>query len=220
VTTQTVQLAGAAALPRVNLLPPEIAEAARFRRVQLAMGGAVLVAVVAVAGLHMHAKSGVSSAQQSLTAAQASNTVLQSKLNGLAHVSATYAAVQNQRTMLQSAMGTEVNWSSMLADLSLRMPSNVWLTAIQATETSAPGSQTPTTVPGTIGTVLFSGVGYQHSDVAAWLIALAKERGYTQPTFTGSTETSIGSRHVVDFGSTALLTPAAQTNRYVMKAGS
>jgi Tfp pilus assembly protein PilN len=214
VTTQTVQLAGAAALPRVNLLPPEIAEAARFRRIQLAMGGAVVVAVIAVAGLHVHAKSGVSSAQQSLATAQASNTALNAKLSSLAHVSATYAQVQNQRTMLQTAMGSEIDWSYMLTDLSLRMPSNVWLTAIQATETTVPGATTTTASPGSIGTMAFNGVGYKHDDVATWLNMLAKERGYDTPTFTGSTETSIGLRHVVDFSSTATLTPAAQSNRY------
>jgi len=36
---------GAPEMPRVNLMPPEIAEAARFRRFQLAMGGAVVGAV-------------------------------------------------------------------------------------------------------------------------------------------------------------------------------
>jgi hypothetical protein len=50
-------------LPSVNLMPAEIAEAARFRRLQFAMGAAVLGAVVVVGALYVHGKSSVSDAQ-------------------------------------------------------------------------------------------------------------------------------------------------------------
>ncbi|MGH8938093.1 MAG: hypothetical protein ACRDV2_01960, partial [Actinomycetes bacterium] len=51
-----------ATLPRVNLLPPEIEEQRRFRRVQAGLGGAVAVAVALVAAGFVMANSEVSSA--------------------------------------------------------------------------------------------------------------------------------------------------------------
>jgi Tfp pilus assembly protein PilN len=228
VSTQTEQTAGVAVMPRVNLMPPEIGDAERFRRLQLAMGGAVLLAAVIVGGLYMHAKSGISAAKAQVATAQAQNTALQAKVNSLATVKATFAAVQSKQALLQQAMGQEIRWSYVLNDLSLRIPSNVWLTGMQADETSvgpnAATAPTTTALPGSavsdIGTISFSGVGFRHDDVAAWLDALAKERGFTQPTFTSSTETAIGSRGVVTFASSAIIDASALSNRYVQKAGS
>jgi len=226
VTTQTVQMAGIAAMPRVNLMPPEIAEAERFRRLQLAMGGAVLVTAVLVAGLYQHAKSGISDSQAQVTTAKAQQTSLQTKLNSLSNVSATYAAVQAKQMVLQQAMGQEIRWSYMLNDLSFRIPSNVWLTTIQASETAA-GDAGSTTIPVTLsdgttslGTVSFNGVAFKHDDVATWLDSLAKEKGFSDPTFSSSTENLIGTRDVVDFGTSVALSSSALSNRYVTKAGS
>jgi Tfp pilus assembly protein PilN len=229
VTTQTEQTAAISAMPRVNLMPPEIAAADRFRRLQFAMGAAVLASAVVVGALYMHSKSGISSAQSQVNAAQAENTALQAKLSSLASVKATFAAVQTKQQLLDQAMGQQIDWSYMLTDLSLRLPSNVWLTGVQATEdTGAIGgvasTSTAATLPGAatsnIGTLSFSGIGMKHNDVAAWLDALAKEKGFSQPTFSASTETAIGSTFVVNWASSVVIDSKALSNRFVPKAGS
>jgi Tfp pilus assembly protein PilN len=227
VTTQTVQTAAVAAMPRVNLMPPEIAEAARFRRLQLAMGGAVLISAVLVGGLYSHAKSGISAAQSQLTSAQAQQTLAQHKLNSLSSVKKTFADVQSKQQLLQQAMGQEIRWSYMLNDLSFRIPSNVWLTSVSATEstvgttatTAAPTTALPGSTATTIGTVAFSGIAIQHDDVAAWLDALAKEKGFTQATFSKEAEIAIGARGVVSFDTSVQLDLHALSNRYTHKAG-
>jgi Tfp pilus assembly protein PilN len=225
VSTQTVQTAGIAAMPRVNLMPPEIAEAERFRRLQLAMGGAVVVSAVLVGGLYQQARSGISSAQAQVATADAQKATLQTKLNGLSSVSQTYASVQAKQVLLQQAMGQEIRWSYLLNDLSLRIPSNVWLTTIQASETTAGDPNAPavagaTPTPGVLGTVAFNGVAFKHDDVAAWLDALAKEKGLTNPAFSSSQEIAIGLRNVEAFSSSAELGPNALSNRYVPKASN
>jgi Tfp pilus assembly protein PilN len=226
VTTQTDQVVGIAALPRVNLMPPEIAEAARFRRLQLAMGGAVVVSGVLVAGLYTHAKSGVSTAQVAVTEAQTQQVSLQAKLTSLASVEQTQATVAAKQALLQQAMGQEIRWSYVLNDLSYRIPNQVWLTGVTASETAASpnGAASVPTEPGTtltgLGTVTFSGVAFDHDDVANWLDSMAKEKGFAQPTFSSSTESAIGTRSVVDFGSTVVVDQNALSNRYVTKAGN
>jgi Tfp pilus assembly protein PilN len=212
-------------MPRVNLMPPEIAQAQHLHQLQRGMAGAVVVSALLVGGLYWHAKSGMASAQNELTAAQSQNTSLESKYKSLAYVETDYAQAQAKQQMLEAAMGQEIRWSFVLNDLTTRIPNNVWLTGLSATETSAPGSVSAPTasVDGStsgIGTVTFSGIAFNHDDVANWLQSMAKVKGFTDPNFQSSNKTDIGTRPVVTFGTTATLGTSALSNRYTSKAGS
>lgn len=226
-STQTVQSAGVAAMPRVNLMPPEIAEAARLRNLQFAMGGAVLATAVIVGGVYMHEKSGVSSAQQQVQAAQAQQASLQQKLSGLQTVAQTFSEVQQKQGLLNQALGQEIRWSYVLNDLSFKLPSNLWLNAIVASETSAGGAATSgvaTTAPSTlagasaasattpIGSITFNVTGRHHDDIAAWLDSLTRIRGFADPAFQTSTETAIGTTPAVTAASSVNITNAALSN--------
>ncbi|MGE5763911.1 MAG: hypothetical protein ACM3ZF_08600 [Mycobacterium leprae] len=56
--------------------------------------------------------------------------------------------------------------------------------------------------------------------MATWLEALAKQRGYTNPSFSTSTERYIDASKVVDFTSTVTVTDKALSGRYTKPAGS
>jgi Tfp pilus assembly protein PilN len=222
-SAQPVVLAG---VPKVNLMPPEIAEAAKFRRFQLAMGGAFVAALAIVGALYVHEHSAVKSAQTDLEAAQAQQTSLQSQRATLQSVQDVYTRVASKQAMLQQAMGSEIRWSYYLTDLSLKVPDHVWLTNLQATQSATGLGGATTAAPASpvsaasIGTIDFQGVGYSHDDVATWLDTLAKERGFVDPYFTNSTEATIGSQNVVNFDSSVGLTDAAESGRYTKPAGS
>ena len=208
---------GVVALPKVNLLPPEIAESARFRKVQMGLGGGVLAAVGVVAMLYVGAAGSLSDANSELQASQATGTQLQAETAKYRDVTAVYAQAAAAEAMLTSAMGEEVRYSQFLNDLSLTVPENVWIKDVvfaQAPVTPAVGA----TEPG-IGTVTFSGVGFKHDDVAVWLESLAKQKGYANPYFSNSTEALVGTRTTVNFSSTVTLTSDALSKRYTAPAG-
>jgi Tfp pilus assembly protein PilN len=213
-------------MPSVNLMPPEIAEAARFRRFQLAMGGAVVAAIVIVGALYVHQHSSVKGAQSQLDAARSQQTSLQSQLTSLSGVQDVYTDVAARQALLAQAMGAQVKWSDYLTDLSLRVPDNVWLTSISATETAGPTTGTVAAAPATtspllnpgIGQITFNGMALHPDDVATWLDMLARERGFSNAYFTNSAET--GLKSVVAFASQVNVTPAAESNRFVRPAGS
>lgn len=208
---------GLVALPKVNLLPPEIAEAARFRKVQAGLAGGVLAAVGVVAFLYVGATANLGEATTELETAQATGAQLQAETAKYSDVTAVYAQAAAAQAMLTQAMGEEVRYSQFLNDLSLTVPENVWvknLTFAQAAVPPALGS----TEPG-IGTATFTGVGFKHDDVAVWLESLAKQQGYTNPYFSNSTEALIGTRKTVNFTSTVTLTPDALSKRYTAPAG-
>jgi Tfp pilus assembly protein PilN len=209
--------AGLPVLPRVNLLPPEIAERARFRRIQYALGGGVLAAVGVVALLYLGAVASVNDATTELETATAANTVLTAETAKYAEVQAVYAQAAAAQAMLTSAMGEEIRFSQYLNDLSLTVPENVWLQNVTFTQGAA-APALGATEPG-IGQVTFTGVGFAHDDVAVWLESLAKQKGYANPYFTSSTKALIGTRSTVNFSSTVTMTPAALSGRFTTPAG-
>ena len=225
VTQGTTGVVAPATLPSVNLMPAEIAAAARFRRFQLAMGAAVVGAVVIVGALYVHGKSAVSSAEAQKADAQQAQTTAQQQLNALQGVSDIYAQVSAREAMLSQAMGDEVDWSTYLSDLSLRIPDHVWLTNLALTQTAAAPAGTTPVVPGTatptaIATITFGGTAFSHDDVATWLDMLAKEKGFANAYFSNSAKALIGKKPVVNFQSSVDVTDAAKSGRFTKPAGN
>src|SRR3954467_8020126 len=103
--TETGAVVSLDSLPRVNLLPPEIAETRRFRRIQVGLGGAVLGAVGIVALLYVGASSSVSNAQDDLDSANATHTALTAETAKYRDVTAVYARAAAAQAMLTQAMG-------------------------------------------------------------------------------------------------------------------
>jgi Tfp pilus assembly protein PilN len=221
--TETQAVVNLDSLPRVNLLPPEIAETARLRKVQLGLGGAVLGAVGLVALLYVGASSSVSKAQDSLDTATAQRSAVQAETAKYRGVTDVYNQAAAAEAMLTQAMGEEVKYSQLLRDLSLTIPESVWLTNVTFQQGAGAGaaatSAAPVAATPGIGTVSFTGVGFKHDDVAVWLESLARQKAYANPYFSNSTEALLGTRKTVNFTSTATLTDAAYSGQYTKPAG-
>lgn len=223
----TLTTVRSATLPRVNLLPPEIEEQRKFKKLQTGLGVGVLAALGVVATIVVMANGQVNDARDQLSASKAQGARLQAKADEYSQVPQVYAAVDAAEARLTQAMGKEVRWSYYLNDLSLKTPSNVWLRNMvvsenvdpAATATPAAGAGNQYGVTG-IGTVQFQGTALKHNDVAAWLDSLAKQKGYTQAYFTNSTKRQLAGRDVVDFTSDVTVTDDALSKRYTQKAGS
>lgn len=208
---------GLALLPRVNLLPPEIEERKKLKQIQVGLGAAVLASVGVVGLLFMAASSSVGSAQEEVDTATAQSTALRAEAATYSNVTQVYAQAAAAQALLTQAMGEEIRFSRFMNDLSLTVPDNVWVKGATFTQGSSPAA-VGSTEPG-VGTVTFTGVGFSHDDVAVWLESLATQKGYTNPDFTNSTETLLGTRKVVNFASTVQLTSAALSGRYSKPIG-
>lgn len=216
---ETALLPGLAvgALPRVNLLPPEIGERRRFRRIQYALGAGVAGTIALVAFGFVLAAGAVSSAQGELTTASGETTRLQAESAKYADVTTVYARAAAAQSLLTQAMGDEVRYSRLLSDLSLTVPQNVWLT--QLTLGQAPVQPAVGSSAAGVGTLTVTGKGFSHDDVAVWLESLAGQKTLANPYFSSSSETLIGTRKAVEFTSTATLTTGALSGRYTKPAG-
>jgi len=209
--------------PRVNLLPPEIEEEARFRSVRALLGLAVLGAGLVVGGLYWTASGQVSQAQDDLTASRAEQTRLNAEVTKYAEVPVAYARVAAAEASLSLAMDQEIRYSYILNDLALTIPSSVWLTEITVNQQVDADAASP--LVGSWGTpsvskISFQGLSDGETGIAAWLDALAKNEGYTDPYFTkaelSDEYTGLG---VYTFDSDVSLTDQVLSNRYSQKAG-
>lgn len=215
-TSTDLLISGRPMTPRVNLLPPEIAQQRRFRQVQTALGGGVLAAMGVMVLLYVGAASSVSDAQAELRDVRAEGAATQAEQAQYAEAAAVYARADAAQVMLTQAMGEEVRYSGLLHQLATSVPDEVWLKNIAFTQT--PPAPTPGDATAGIGTVTFTGTAYDHDDVAAWLESLA-QKGYAKPYLTSSTEALIGDEVAADFVSTVVMTPDALSRRYAVQAG-
>lgn len=200
-------------VPRVNLLPPEIAAKRAERRSYIAMGLTVAAAVTAVAVLYVGQAAKVSAAEADLAAAQRENTQLDGDRARLQSVQAVYLAVDADEALLSRAYENRVFFSVYLHNISIGIPDNVWVTQFTGTVVAAAPSQKITTQP-TVGTLTFSGKAFEYNDLAAWLESNARLKGVTNTSFSTAAKvkpTTPGARTLVAFSSTASLTPAAIT---------
>lgn len=203
--------------PKVNLLPPEIGERLRLRRVQLLLAGGVLATAGVVGALYASAAAALDDATDHLAAVTGTGAELQSETRALGHVDDVYAQAAAAQSLLVTAMGEEVRYSRFLDDLSKVVPEHVWLRNVTFTQTGAGPAESP---GAGIGTVTFTGVGFDHDDVAVWLETLAAQKGFADPYVTAATTEAIGARTTVAFTSNVTLTTEALSGRYTGQDGS
>jgi Tfp pilus assembly protein PilN len=222
VSTLTLTASSVAAFPRVNLLPPEIEEHRRFRRVQLGLGGAVIGAVVVVGLIYTVAAGSVADAEAELGASTATRAALQQEAGKYADVPAVFAAVDTAQAQLGQAMSQEVRWSYVLNELSQETPKNVWLTGMRvqtnagAAASGVPaggtsGESNPLATPG-IATIAFEGRARTHNDVATWLSFLGKQERYADAYLITSELEEIAKQQIASFQSSVTVTDKALAN--------
>ena len=204
-------------LPRVNLLPPEIAERTRFRRLQYGMGGALLASAGLVLALYAVAAANVREAEEDVALARSEQARLTGDAAGYRDVTEVYRRAATSQALLGDAMGQEVRYSGLLTDLSVTVPTNVWIKSL--TYRQAPAvTTTPGQLPG-IGSVSVVGMALGHDDVAGWLESLAGQKGYADPTFSSSAVKVLAGRDAVEFTSTATLSTDALSRGVTVAGG-
>jgi Tfp pilus assembly protein PilN len=191
-STSTLNGTVTTTLPRVNLLPPEIMLEARFRKAQIFMGAALVVAVAVVFGLSQMAADDSANAADQYASVQAEGAKLQAKVNTYADVPKVYATVAVAKAQVNQALSNEVHYSYLLNDLSMTIPANVYLTSLDMTQADAAAG------PGAWGNpqvakFTFKGRAKSLNDVAGWLDSLIPaglKQVYTDPWVDSSVRTA------------------------------
>lgn len=192
----------------INLLPPEVGQQ-RSRRRRIGAGvfaALVYVALLGVAVFYWNGK--VSAAEADLDAQDSINQSLERDVVALSTSNEVKTEYDGKAELVRSALSLDVDWGVFLNDLARLVPPRVWVETFS-------GSVTSDGVPGVLGQVAFSGVGFDFPDVSEWLRTLDSEqfRGVTGPWVSTIQQGAIGESDVVTFSSTAVLTSGANTDR-------
>ena len=229
-----------AAMPRVNLLPPEIAAAARIKRLRTILAIAVAGVAAFVFMLFMVVSGQMGAAEDDLATAEATGQQLTAEKATYAEVPVVYAAVTSAQQNLSTAMTPEIRWSFYLSDLSLTIPRNTRIASmtaineaaaaqlagglaiaapVEGTSTEEGGTtETPPAAPvsASMGSMTFSGKSTDFDAVAAWLQSLSRQEGYADPFVQNITKADSESTAGgwFDVESSTKLDLAAASNRY------
>ena len=155
-------------MTQVNLLPVEVNERLKSRRITTVIAAGAGAALILLGFVFMVQSSRLSSVKHQLAAQQAENSHLQSQVTGLQHYSDLKQQVADKEALVTSITKDEVQWSGVLRDLSMVIPGDVWLTQFQASvansQTTASTATTTTTTPGSsiIGNLQFQGGALSH----------------------------------------------------------
>jgi len=192
----------------INLLPPEFGKR-RVRRRRMILLGFVFASYIALLGMGVLMWSGrVDSTRRDLEAQNSIVQTLQRQVIGLADSGDLVIRFQDKADLVSGALSRDVDWGIIMNDLARLLPPRLWIDTFSGTVVAE-------SIPGVIGQVSFSGIGFDFPDVSAWLRALDSDQfsGITGTWVSTLSQGSIDSEDVVTFSSTAVLTPAAVTNR-------
>jgi Tfp pilus assembly protein PilN len=112
-----------------------------------------------------------------------------------------------RRTALDSALVDQSNWYSMLRDLARVLPSNVWLTQLNA---ASPTQADPSTTAAASSSFSIQGYTYSQESVAHLLERLQLLPTLTDVTLGSSTAAASGTKLLVQFQVTATVAPSIE----------
>jgi Tfp pilus assembly protein PilN len=180
---------------RISLLPPELKKRQQTLMVRdnYVKIGVAVVAVFAAVFLLMLALTMNTNRELQTLKTQRQNLELQ--IAALREYEVMEATIKQLDALGKQAMGTLPNWSSILADVSMNLPAEIWLTDFTATQV------------GDVREITARGLSPTHQLVATWVESLKKWDKIENVRTQFSAETVIDNRVLYQFEVKAVAKP-------------
>ena len=119
---------------RVNLLPPEILERRQAeRRIVWVVVAAIAIAVL-LAGVWGVANYRLQNKKDELAAIQQEAQAIQAQADQLAIFETRASELEERRATVQAALGGRIDWAKLLDEVSLVLPSDLWVQTMAVDE--------------------------------------------------------------------------------------
>jgi Tfp pilus assembly protein PilN len=198
----------------VNLLPPEILQSQRMRKVTAVVIGAAVPILLLVVFSYLLESRSLSQVNRDIEEQKNRNVQLEGQISGLRPFQELQTEAGQKQQLLGEVFADEVSFSQLLLHVSQVIPSDAYLKSLSitvgATGQPATGATTST---GIIGSIAFSGEGASSDTVATFLSSLEGVNGWANPYVTSVTKTGAPGATLVDFAGTVDLTTGALTDR-------
>jgi Tfp pilus assembly protein PilN len=177
-------------MTQVNLLPSDVRQKLKTRQLTILVGMVGAIVVALLLGYFVLQNNKLASANNDLAAAKAQNNALQSQVNSLNRFKVLNDQVTSQKTTVSTAKAGTVEFSGVLHDLSMVIPSNVYLTGVTGNLSLGDGAATQPNAGNVVGSIQFQGSANDHLAVALWLTRLAQVSGWDNSWITASVKRS------------------------------
>ena len=206
-----------------NLLPVEIVEARRSRKIRRFVTSGLVAVVVLLAGWFVFAAYQTSVARDDLANAQAEAEVLVRQQHGYADVVNTQAQSHAIEGQLSALFAGDLDWATVVGEVQGAAPGGVTVSGVsgltgadKATGATAPGGTSDTPVdPNPVGSITITGTGPSKAAVAAYVDALSAVPGLANAYLTTATEQG----KTVQFTIRVEIVRAALGSRFAPKSG-
>jgi Tfp pilus assembly protein PilN len=210
---------------QMDLLPASYAEKRRARRnLGLVVTGGMAVLVL-LAGWWFMLGTQVGDAKDELAEVQAQNASLQQQIAELQRFADLEAEVVAKEQVLKTVMAGDIAWPSVLTEVAMQVPSEVWLKGITASAatldaTTQVGTETaPIRIAEkkTAGRIQFEGSSLTMPGVAKWMLRLKDSKEFQAVFLDVAQESQEGEsgQEFFDFTTTLELTPKATSGRFL-----
>ena len=194
-------------MTQVNLLPAEVRNKQRVRRITAAAIGAVGAVLVLLLVVYLLQSARLGDANSQLAAQNSLNAGLRGKVASLQHFQQLNDDVIAKQQLVGSLMAQQILWSDALRQISASTPDGVWFTSVTGLVNETPDGQI-------VGNVQFQGKALNHLKVAQWLTSVEKVDGWVNSWVSSSAlETdATGKSSVVTFAGSVDLSLGATSN--------
>ncbi|MGZ8581368.1 MAG: PilN domain-containing protein [Actinomycetota bacterium] len=167
-------------MSQVNLLPPDVLQAQRYRRLTSGVVVAGIVLIAATFGYYLLQSNELSSVQDEIAAQEATNASIQASIVDKQKFADLQAKAQAQQQLLGAAYAGEVSFSALLMDFSRVIPSDAYVDslALQADQATV---ATEGATPGLIGAITGSGQAVSIDTLSIFLTRLEQVKGWVNP---------------------------------------
>ena len=167
-------------MSHVNLLPPEILEAQRWRRVTVGVAVLGAVLLVLLFGFYLLQTNTLSGVQADIDDQNQTNASIQASIADKQKFADLQEEAQAKQALLATAYAGEVSFSALLMDLSRVVPSDAYLDNLAAQLTEAQDDVT-TASTGLVGSITLSGKAVSIDSVSVFLTRLEQVKGWVNP---------------------------------------
>ncbi len=167
-------------MSQVNLLPPDVLQAQRYRRLTSGVVVAGVVLIAATFGYYLLQSNELSSVQDEIAAQEATNASIQASIVDKQKFADLQAKAQAQQQLLGAAYAGEVSFSALLMDFSRVIPSDAYVDslALQADQATVAAEGA---TPGLIGSITGSGQAVSIDTLSIFLTRLEQVKGWVNP---------------------------------------
>lgn len=168
-------------MSQVNLLPPDVLQTQRYRRLTSAVIAGGALAIVLVLGFYLVQSGELGSVNEQIEAQNATNASIQSSIAEKQKFADLQAQAQAQQQLLDAAFAGEVSFSAVLMDFSRVIPSDAMVDNLAIQLNALADAQAEGAPAGLIGTITAGGQAVSIDTLSTFLTRLEQVNGWVNP---------------------------------------